>query len=81
LGLLWGELTKTPARLIPLPLALDWAERHQRENQPTWQGPWLLDRALDKVWRFLSQAFQSGQEARGERQGVKIEHQDTTPNP
>ena len=68
LGLLWGELTETPPRLIPLPVALDWAERHQRQNQPTWQGPQLLDRALDKVWRFLSQAFQAGQEARGKVQ-------------
>jgi Fe-S-cluster containining protein len=58
LGLLWGELTKTPAKLIPLPIALDWAQRHQRENQATWQGTQLLDQALDKVWRFLSQAFQ-----------------------
>lgn len=57
LGLLWGELTKMPARLIPLPMALDWAERHQGENQSTWQGTQLLDQALDKVWRFLSQAF------------------------
>jgi len=57
LGLLWGELTKTPARLIPLPIALDWAEQHQRENQSTWQGTQLLDHALDKVWRFLGQAF------------------------
>ncbi len=58
LGLLWGELTKTPAKLIPLPIALDWAQRHQRENQATWQGTQLLNQALDKVWRFLSQAFQ-----------------------
>ncbi len=58
LGLLWGELTKTPARLIPLPIAMDWAERHQGENQSTWQGTKLLDQALNKVWRFLSQAFQ-----------------------
>lgn len=65
LGLLWGELTTTPARLIPLPIALDWAERHQGENQATWQGTQLLDQALDKVWRFLSQAFHNGREARG----------------
>jgi Fe-S-cluster containining protein len=57
LGLLWGELTQTPARLIPLPVALDWADRHQRENQSTWQGTQLLDQALDTIWRFLSQAF------------------------
>lgn len=59
LGLLWGDLTHTPARLIPLPTALDWAERHQGENQPAWQGTKLLDGILDKVWRFLSLAFQN----------------------
>ena len=65
LGLLWGELTNTPARLIPLPVALAWAERHRGDNLPRWQGSQLLDRALDKVWRFLSQAFQDRQEAGG----------------
>jgi Fe-S-cluster containining protein len=58
LGLLWGELSKTPPRLIPLPIAVEWAEQHRLENQPSWQGAALLDLALDKVWRFLSQAFQ-----------------------
>jgi Fe-S-cluster containining protein len=67
LGLLWGELTQSVPRLVPLPIAIDWAERHQEENQARWQGTTLLDRALDKVWRFLSQAFQAGHEARGER--------------
>lgn len=71
LGLLWGELTQTPARLIPLPIALDWAERHQRENQATWQGTKLLDQALDKVWRFLSQAFQAGQKEDGKGREAK----------
>ncbi len=55
LGLLWQELTSTPARLIPLPLALEWAEQHQHVAQVTSKGVDLLDRALDKVWRFLSQ--------------------------
>lgn len=58
LSLLWGELTEQPPKLIPLATALDWAERHRQENQPRWQGTHLLDRALDKIWRFLSQAFQ-----------------------
>jgi Fe-S-cluster containining protein len=58
LGLLWGELTSTQPRLIPLPVALDWAAQHQQENHKTWQGTQLLDAALDKVWRFLSQTFQ-----------------------
>lgn len=65
LGLLWGELTDQPPRLIPLAIALDWAERHQTENQPRWQGTHLLDRALDKVWRFLSQAFHGKPEGNG----------------
>ena len=55
LALLWQDLTKAPAKLIPLPLALDWAARHQQDNRHTWQGTELLDRLLDKVWRFLSQ--------------------------
>ena len=58
LGFLWGELTKTQPRLIPLPIALDWAEQHQNENHQTWKGTQLLDTALDKVWRFLSHTFQ-----------------------
>jgi Fe-S-cluster containining protein len=58
LALLWAELTKTPTRLIPLPIVVDWVERHQLENRGAWQGDQLLDAALDKVWRFLSQSFQ-----------------------
>lgn len=58
LSLLWSELTEQPPKLIPLATALDWASRHEQDNQPRWQGTQLLDRALDKVWRFLSQAFQ-----------------------
>lgn len=60
LGLLWGELTDTPPRLIPLPIVLEWVERHGRENDQTWQGSQLLDSALDKVWRYLSQSFPQG---------------------
>lgn len=63
LGLLWGELTGTAARLIPLPVVLEWAERHQSERERTWQGTQLLDRGLDKAWRLLSQAFQNRSEA------------------
>ena len=55
LALLWQDLTKASPKLIPLPLALDWAARHQQDNQQTWKGTELLDRVLDKVWRFLSQ--------------------------
>ena len=66
LGLLWADLTQSAPKLIPLPIAIDWAERHQAENQPRWQGTTLLDQALDKIWRLLSQAFQ---ESRGKADG------------
>ena len=54
LGLLWSELSGGPARLIPLPVALDWAERHAPEVARTWKGAFLFENALDKVWRLLS---------------------------
>jgi Fe-S-cluster containining protein len=59
LGLLWEELTKTSARLIPLPVALEWAGRHQADTQRRWKGTELLDQVLDKAWRFLSQSMHS----------------------
>ncbi len=57
LGLVWGTLTNSPPRLIPLPMALDWAERHKEESRQTWPGASLLDQVLDNMWRFLSQGF------------------------
>jgi hypothetical protein len=57
LGLLWGSLTNASPRLIPLPLALDWAEQHSSESRRTWPGAVLIDELLDKMWRFLSQEF------------------------
>jgi Fe-S-cluster containining protein len=60
LGLLWQDLTKTSIRLIPLPMALEWAACHEQENQQAWKGTELLDRMLDKTWRLLSQSFQGG---------------------
>jgi Fe-S-cluster containining protein len=59
LGLAWGTLTNSPPRLIPLPIALEWAERHEEESRRTWPGSVLLDQVLDQMWRFLSQAFQN----------------------
>jgi Fe-S-cluster containining protein len=67
LGLVWGTLTSSPPRLIPLPMALEWAERHEEESRRTWPGSSLLDQVLDNMWRFLSQAFTNRHEARGER--------------
>lgn len=65
LGLLWGTLTSSPPRLIPLPMALEWAERHKEESQRTWPGSSLLDQVLDNMWRFLSQAFTNRHGASG----------------
>jgi Fe-S-cluster containining protein len=57
LGLLWGSLTNSVPRLIPLPLALDWALQHQGECRRSWAASHLIDEMLDKMWRFLSQEF------------------------
>jgi len=59
LGLLWGTVTNSPPRLIPLPLGLDWAEQHRDEATRTWSGSHLIDQMLDKMWRLLSQEFQT----------------------
>lgn len=56
LGLLWSDLVGGPLRFIPLPVALEWAERYGVESGRTWKGTHLLEQALDKVWRFLSQS-------------------------
>ncbi|MDT7043938.1 YkgJ family cysteine cluster protein [Candidatus Nitronereus thalassa] len=55
LSLMWAELTKGPAKLIPLPVALDWADRHAKENQSTQTGESLLKMGLDKILGFLRQ--------------------------
>jgi Fe-S-cluster containining protein len=65
LGLLWGTLTSSPPRLIPLPTALEWAERHEEDSRRTWPGSSLLDQVLDNMWRFLSQAFTNKHGASG----------------
>lgn len=54
LAMLWADLTGGPVRLIPLPLALEWAERHHTERERTWKGSTLLEKALEKVGRFLN---------------------------
>lgn len=54
LALLWSELAGGPARFIPLPLALEWAERHAEAGARSWPGQDVLALALDKVWWCLS---------------------------
>ncbi len=65
LGLVWASLTGSSPRLIPLPLALDWAVQHKHESARTWTGSALIDQMLDKLWRFLSQEFMNRQKAKG----------------
>ncbi len=55
LSLLWADLTGTVPKLIPLPLAVDWATRHKAEQTGKWAGTELLEKALDKIGRYLSQ--------------------------
>jgi Fe-S-cluster containining protein len=59
LGILWGSMTQTAPRLIPLPIALDWAEQQEKASRRTWPGSALIDRLLDVMWRVLSQEFQA----------------------
>lgn len=63
LALLWADLVGGPARFIPLPLALEWAERHAQEGGRSWQGREILERALDKVWWYLSREVTARQRA------------------
>lgn len=67
LGILWGSMTQTAPRLVPLPIALDWAEQYETVSRRTWPGSALIDRLLNVMWRFLSQEFSNRQEVRGER--------------
>jgi Fe-S-cluster containining protein len=66
LGLLWAELTGTAARLIPLPIALDWAIRHGEERRRAWPGTELFDKALDKLWRYMDHEFERRKQAENE---------------
>ena len=55
LSLMWAKLTGSPARLIPLPIALDWADRHAEENKAYETGNTLLEMGMEKIWGFLRQ--------------------------
>jgi Fe-S-cluster containining protein len=57
LGLLWATVSESAPRLIPLPLALDWARRHREGAMKRWPGAHLVDRMLDTMWRILSEEF------------------------
>ncbi len=58
LGLLWASVSGSTPRLIPLPLALDWARRHRQAAGRQWAASHLIDRMLDTLWRILNQEFE-----------------------
>ncbi len=53
LSLMWATITGGAARLIPLPVALDWADRHAGENSARQNGGTLLQMGLEKILGLL----------------------------
>ncbi len=53
LSLLWADLTGEPVRLMPIPIACEWAETHQDLNTQTWKGTDLFHKAMDGLGKFL----------------------------
>ncbi len=53
LSLMWATMTGGAARLIPLPVALDWAERHAGENHARHNGETLLHMGMEKILGLL----------------------------
>lgn len=66
LAMLWSQLHGGPARLIPLPVALDWADRHATEQGHTWKAMPLLEQTLQLVQWCLDQEFRSRKQEPGE---------------
>lgn len=64
LGLLWSAIKGDAPRLIPLPVALAWADRHAADATTGRPGTELLDTLLDRLWRLLSQEFTQRQTPR-----------------
>ena len=57
LSILWSNLTENPVRLMPLPIACDWAEHHQDFNTPSWNGSELFHKAMDGLGTYLQHTF------------------------
>ncbi|MEE8126110.1 MAG: hypothetical protein V3T42_09885, partial [Nitrospirales bacterium] len=67
LSLLWANLMGGPVRLMPLPVAFEWAKNHQELSKQTWKGFDLLNTALEQLGQFLHQTVASQpQKKRGE---------------
>jgi len=57
LGTLWSQLFGGPTRLIPMPFALEWAEKNEKYYQRTWGGRDLIERALAVAVELLKRFF------------------------
>ena len=57
LSILWSDLMGGPVRLIPLPLAFAWADRHRSLQDRKWKGAELFDKALESLGKFLNQVM------------------------
>lgn len=77
LGLLWSELTGEVPRLIPLPIALNWAEKHAEAGRRVWKGPQLLEHTIEKIVLFLQGEFA----ARGREQATSRSVAESRPSP
>ncbi len=53
LSLMWATITGGAARLIPLPVALDWADRHVGENGARHSGATLLHMGMGTILGLL----------------------------
>ena len=59
LALLWTELMGGPVRLIPLPVAFQWAKKYRQHLHQKWKGFEVFDKALDGLNKYLRQALAS----------------------
>jgi Fe-S-cluster containining protein len=57
LSTIWAQLLGGPTRLIPMPFALDWAEKNQGDYKRRWEGKDLVERALRVALEMLKRFF------------------------
>ena len=59
LSFLWSTLSHEPVRLLPLPLAIEWAEMHQHLNTPSQRGTDLMNSAMEALGTYLQHTVTS----------------------
>ncbi len=53
LSLLWANMNKKPVRLLPLPLAVEWAETNQHLNTSSQTGADLINNVMEALGTYL----------------------------